>query len=56
MKKIISFFGIFFYIVGAIGGFGYACYLHEYFIAACLVVLTLMAWPQCKKFYETLNS
>ena len=56
MKKLISFFGLCAYVVGAAGGFGYACYSHKYFIAACIVTLALMAWPQCKKFYETLNS
>ena len=56
MKKIISFFGLFFYLVGALGGFGYACYLHKYFIAACIVVLTIMAWPQMKKYWKELNS
>lgn len=56
MKKLIYFFCILFYMVGALGGFGYACYLHKYFIALCIVILAIMAWPQVKKFYNKLNS
>lgn len=55
MKKLISFFGLCFYIVGALGGFGYACYCHKYFIAVCVAVLAVLAFPKAKAFYNELT-
>ena len=42
------------YVVGAIGGFGYAMYCKAYFIAACVVALAAMAFPTLKSFYNKL--
>lgn len=56
MKKLISFFGLCAYVVGAAGGFGYACYSHKYFIAVCVLLLAVMVFPQLKKYWNELNS
>lgn len=52
MKKFWNFFGLCFYAVGAIGGFGYAMYSGAYFIASCVVVLTILAFPEAKKMFK----
>lgn len=54
LKKIGYFFGLCAYTVGAIGGFGYACYCKAYFIAVCVVALAVMAFPTVKSFYNKL--
>lgn len=54
LKKIGYFFGMCAYAVGAIGGFGYACYCKAYFIAVCVVALAVMAFPTVKSFYNKL--
>ena len=51
-KKILKFFGLFAYAVGAIGGFGYAMYCKAYFIGVCVVVLSAMAFPTAKKWFK----
>lgn len=48
MKNIIKFFGIVAYIIGTIGGIGYACYSHAYLIAICIAVLAVIAFPTVK--------
>lgn len=55
MKKLLSFFCIFAYAVGAIGGIGYACFLHKYFIAICVGMLAILAFPKVKEFYKELT-
>ena len=54
MKKIWNFFGLFFYAVGAIGGFGYAMYNRAYFIASCVIVLAVLAFPEVKKMFNNM--
>ena len=53
-KKILKFFGLFAYVVGSIGGFGYAMYSKAYFIGVCVVVLAAMAFPTAKKWLDSL--
>lgn len=53
-NKIICFILFFAYIVGAIGGFGYAIYSHAYVIAAAVVVLAVMAFPTFKNCIKEL--
>lgn len=55
-KKILQFFGLCAYVVGAIGGFGYAVYSKTGFVAACIVVLAVMAFPTAKEWFKSLNS
>ena len=54
LKKFGYFFALFAYAVGAIGGFGYAAYCKAWFIAICVVVLAVMAFPTAKKFFNNL--
>jgi len=54
-KKILRFFGLFAYAVGAIGGFGYSMYCKAYFIAVCVVVLAVMAFPTAQKWFKELT-
>ncbi len=55
MKKFLYFFAMCAYGVGAIGGFGYACYCKAWVIAACVAVLAAMAFPKAKEFYNKLT-
>ena len=55
IKKFGSFFGMCAYIVGAIGGFGFAMYNKAYFIAVCVLLLAAMAFPTLKKFFKNLT-
>ena len=52
MKKFWNFFGLCFYTVGAIGGFGYVMYNGAYFIAFCVIVLAVLAFPEAKKMFK----
>lgn len=56
MKKIGYFFGLFAYIVGSIGGFGYAAYCKAWFIAVCIVVLAYMAFGTAKGWFKGLTA
>lgn len=56
MKKLLNFFGFFAYIIGAVGGFGYALYCKAWVISICIVALAVMAFPTFKKFWNELNS
>lgn len=56
VKKIGKFFGQCAYVLGAIGGFGYAAYNHAWPIAAGVVVLAGMAFPVARQwFYDIIN-
>lgn len=50
MKKFSYLFGLCAYVVGAIGGMGYALYNKAYFIAICVAVLAWMGFPIAKKW------
>lgn len=52
MKKILCFFGQCAYVLGSVGGFGYALYSKAYLIAVCVAVLAVMAFPTAKKWYH----
>lgn len=56
MKKLNfpAFFGLCAYVLGAIGGFGYALYSKAYLIAACIVILAVMAFPKAKEWWKGL--
>lgn len=54
MRKFLCFFALCAYVVGAIGGFGYALYSRAYFIAACVVALAVMAFPKARDFFKEL--
>lgn len=56
MKKLnwIAFFGLCAYVLGAIGGLGYALYSKAYLIAVCIVVLAIMAFPKAKEWWKGL--
>jgi hypothetical protein len=55
MRKIIYFVLMCLYILGAIGGVGYALYNHAYLIAIGVVVVAAMALPQVVKYYQMLT-
>lgn len=49
-------FVMFMYALGSVGGFGYAIYSEAYVIAAAVVVLAIMAFPQVMKHFKTFVS
>jgi uncharacterized membrane protein len=55
MKKYFAFLVLSMYVLGAVGGFGYAMYQGAYLIAVAVVVLALMAFPTAQKYYEFLT-
>lgn len=56
MKKIGYFFGLCAYVIGSIGGFGYAAYCKAWFIAVCIVVLAYMAFGTAKAWFRGLTA
>lgn len=55
MKQMIFFFlGFCLYVLGVVGGTGYALYCHAYLIAAGVVVTGLLAWPTVNKYRKKL--
>lgn len=54
MKKVLIFFALCLYILGAIGGFGYAAYGGSWPIAVGVVVLAVLAFPTVKKWWKVL--
>ena len=56
LTKIGCFFALFAYVLGFVGGFGYAIYSKAYLIGVCVAVLGIMAFPTAKKlFFKLLN-
>ena len=49
-------FALMAYLMGAFGGFGYACYSGSYVIAAAVLVLAIMAFPKAKEYFQKLTS
>lgn len=47
-KGFICFLQICLYILGTIGGIGYACYNHAYLIAVGVAAVAAMAFPYIK--------
>lgn len=54
-KGFIYFALICCYILGTIGGIGYACYNHAYLIAIGVAAVALMALPQVVKYFKILT-
>jgi hypothetical protein len=53
-NQIISFIILALYILGAIGGFGYAVYSGAYLISIAVIALAVMAWPTAWKCIKDL--
>ena len=54
-KGFIYFFLICLYILGSIGGIGYALCNHAYLIAVGVVAVDLMALPQVIKYFKNMT-
>lgn len=54
MKKMIAFIEVCAFVIGALGGFGYAEYCGSRPIAVAIVILAVMAWPIFKEAYKQL--
>ena len=54
-KGFICFALICLYVLGTIGGIGYACYNHAYLIAVGVAAVALMALPQVVKYFKILT-
>jgi len=51
-KQILRMVILMAYVMGAIGGTGYALYCHAYVIAIAVVVLAVLAFPVVKKIFQ----
>jgi len=54
-KKIVLFFCLFAYLVGAFFGTFFAISKNEAILASCIIVLAVMAFPTAKKMLDTLR-
>lgn len=52
LKGLLQFITLALYVLGAIGGFGYACYSGAYLIAVAVLVLAVMAFPTAKRIFR----
>lgn len=52
MKKIIYLIILFAYVMGIIGGIGYACYCKAWVIAVAVAILGMLAFPTAWYIYE----
>lgn len=52
LKGLLQFIILVLYVLGAIGGFGYACYSGAYLIAVAVLVLAVMAFPTAKRIFK----
>lgn len=55
MKNFLKLFLIAAYVIGAIGGFGYALHIHQPVVAACIAILAGMGWPTFHHIVRHLN-
>lgn len=55
MKKLIAFIEFCAYILGALGGWGYAVHGGSWPIAVAIIILAVMAWPTFKEAYKQLT-
>ena len=55
MNKLFAFAVFCLYILGSIGGFGFAVYGGSWPCAAGVVVLAIMAFPEFKKYWKELS-
>lgn len=53
-NQYLSFIILALYILGAIGGFGYAVYSGAYLISIAVIALAVMAWPTAWKCIKDL--
>ncbi len=51
-KQILRMVILMAYVMGAIGGTGYALYCRAYVIAIAVVVLAVLAFPVVKKIFQ----
>ena len=54
MKKIYYFIMICLWILGVIGGIGYALYCSAWSIAVAIAATGFMAWPTVKEYFNNL--
>ena len=52
LKGLLQFITLALYVLGAIGGFGYACYSGAYLIAVAVLALAVMAFPTAKRIFK----
>jgi arginine exporter protein ArgO len=45
---------LFLYVLGTINGIGYSCWISEYVTAVGVAVLSFMAWPTAKDYFNQL--
>ena len=56
MKKyFVAFFWLIVYVVGLVGGVGYAAYSVAWIIAICVILLGVMAFPKAKEAFKILS-
>lgn len=55
MKKIWSFLGLCGWVLGVIGGIGYACYSHAYLIAVAVAFLGVLSFDKVRGFVRELT-
>lgn len=55
MKSFISFIIICLYVLGAVGGFGYALYSGANLIGIAIIALAVMAWPTVRNAFKELT-
>ena len=51
-KGFFSMFMMITYLMGSVGGFGYAMYCEAYVIAGAIILLSYMAFPKAKEYFE----
>lgn len=51
-KGFFSMFMMMAYLMGSVGGFGYAMYCEAYVIAGAIVLLSIMAFPKARYYFE----
>ena len=55
-KKLLAFFGVCLYAVGAIGGVLSSGLTGSWFVAAAVAVLAVMAFPKEKEWFKVLTA
>ena len=56
MKKFVAVLWLIVYLVGVIGGIGYAAYSQAWFIAICVALLGVMAFPKFLEAFKELSN
>ena len=55
MKKILYFVMLFLYLLGVLGGIGYAAYNKAYVIVVGIIATGYMAYPKAKEYFKLLT-